>query len=147
VWGAPALPVDVLKEYHPAPPRSAGYSLSDHPHLGQGSPSWHLYDALRKEILALDPGITEEILKLYIAYKAETNFVDVIPLARQLSLTLNMPFGDIVDPRGVATDITNMGRWGNGDVKVYLDSIEDIPYVMGLIRQSLERQLGNEEVA
>jgi predicted transport protein len=36
-----------------------------------------------------------------------------------------------------------MGRWGNGDVEVGLASLDDLPYVMGLVRQSLEKQLGN----
>lgn len=35
----------------------------------------------RKEVLALSPVVTEEFLKLYVAYKAETNFVDVVPQA------------------------------------------------------------------
>ena len=51
-----------------------------------------LFDAFRKEVLALDPCVTEEFLKLYVAYKAETNFVDVVPQAKRLLLTLNMPF-------------------------------------------------------
>lgn len=33
------------------------------------------------------------------------------------------------------------GRWGNGDVEVSLSRIEDLPYVMGLIRQAFERQM------
>ena len=40
-------------------------------------------------------------------------------------------------------DVADLGRWGNGDVEVGLSSVEDLPYVMGLVRQSLEKQLGN----
>lgn len=47
---------------------------------------------------ALIPNITESVLKLYIAYKAETNFVDLIPQAKRLLLTLNLPFADIKRP-------------------------------------------------
>ena len=36
-----------------------------------------------------------------------------------------------------------MGRWGNGDVEVGLASLDELPYVMGLVRQSLEKQMGN----
>ena len=36
----------------------------------------------------MDPCVTEELLKRYIAYKAETNFVDVVPQAAGLQLTL-----------------------------------------------------------
>lgn len=98
-------------------------------------------------MIALDPCVTEEILKLYIAYKAETNFVDVVPQAKRLRLSLNMPFIDIVDPKGICKDVSNLGRWGNGDVEVGLATIDEIPYIIGLVKQAFERQMGsgNEE--
>jgi len=33
---------------------------------------------------------------------------------------------------------------GNGDVEVAFTSLEELPYIMGLVRQSFERQMGNE---
>jgi predicted transport protein/predicted nucleotidyltransferase len=83
------------------------------------------------------------VLKLYIAYKAETNFVDVVPQKSRLRLTLNMPFHELHDPRGLAKDVTNLGRWGNGDVEVGLSQADELPYVMGLVRQAFEKQMGN----
>ena len=38
-------------------------------------------------------------------------------------------------------DVTNLGRWGNGDVEVGLASLDELPYVMGLVRQSFEKQM------
>jgi predicted transport protein len=92
---------------------------------------------------ALDPCVIEEFLKLYVAFKAETNFADVIPQASRLLVSINMPFHDLNDPRGIARDVTNLGRWGNGDSEVVLDSADSVPYVIGLVRQALERQMGN----
>ncbi|MHA6305339.1 hypothetical protein ACX3SW_25855, partial [Klebsiella quasipneumoniae] len=43
--------------------------------------------------------------------------------------------------------VTNLGRWGNGDVEIGLSSLEQLPYVMGLIRQSFDRQMGRPEDA
>lgn len=103
-----------------------------------------MFDALRAELLALDECVREEILKLYIAYKAETNFVDVVPQSKRLRLSLNMSFPEIDDPRKLCKNVTGVGRWGNGDVEVFLEKLEDLPYIMGLIRQSLEKQLGDE---
>jgi len=37
--------------------------------------------------------------------------------------------------------VTGVGRWGNGNSEVKLSEPEDLPYVIGLVRQSLERQL------
>jgi predicted transport protein len=147
VWQQPALEESVLAAYRPkARATESTYTLEDHPHLAAGRPMRALFDALRPALLGLDPNITEEVLKLYIAYKAETNVVDVVPQAGRLRLSLNMPFPEVWDPKGMAKDVTNLGRWGNGDVEVRLVREEDIPYVLGLVRQALERQLGNEAV-
>ncbi|MEV0066650.1 DUF262 and DUF1524 domain-containing protein [Amycolatopsis sp. NPDC050768] len=144
VWRQPMLEVSVLAAYRPqATATASGYSLDDHPQLAPGRPMRALFDMLRPQLLALDANVGEEIRKLYIAYKAETNVVDIVPQANRLRLSLNMPFPELWDPRGLARDVTNLGRWGNGDVEVGLKTTEDIPYVLGLVRQALERQLGN----
>jgi predicted transport protein len=148
VWTSPKLNDEIIKKYQVQPVKQDTYTIDDHPYLSEGSPMYgdgvrKLFDAFRKEVLALDPGVTEEFLKLYVAYKAETNFVDVVPQAKCLRLSLNMKFSEITDPRGVCTDVAGVGRWGNGDVEVKLSSIEELPYVIGLVRQSLEMQLGN----
>lgn len=146
VWPAPSLPDATLDSYRPkSQARAGGYSIEDHerlrsPHLGP------IFEALRSEIFSLDPCVTEEFMKLYVAYKAETNFVDVLAQNHRLRLSLNMSFAEINDPRGICDDVTGKGRWGNGDVSVFLDSVDEIPYVMGLIRQSLELQLGDNGV-
>jgi predicted transport protein len=141
VWGAPSLPGDILDAYKPKA-EIARYTIEDHPHLVVG-PLREMFEAFRKQVLALDPCVTEEFLKLYVAYKAETNFVDVVPQARRLRLSLNMAFPEISDPKGICKDVSGLGRWGNGDVEVGLASLDELPYVIGLVRQSLERQMGN----
>lgn len=141
VWSAPSLDKAVLDAYRPEAPLAV-YTIADHPHLSTG-PLREVFEAFRKQVLALDPCVTEEFLKLYVAYKAETNFVDVVPQAKRLRLSLNMEFPEINDPKGICKDVSGLGRWGNGDVEVGLASLEELPYVLGLVRQSLEKQLGN----
>ncbi len=145
VWQSPSLPDEVLDTYRPKSKKLTNYTLDDHPWLAEGSPMRALYDRLRKEVLALDPCVDEEFLKCYVAFKAERNFVDVIPQKAQLVLVFNMLFHEIHDPRGECRDLTGKGRWGNGDVEVGLNSVDDLPYIMGLIRQSFEKQMGNGE--
>jgi len=147
VWGAPQLADDVLDAYRPAAAKPGQqYSVADHTHLVTG-PMRDLFEALRKSILALDPCVNEEFLKLYVAYKAETNFVDVVPQAKRLLLVLNLGIEDIEDPKGMCRDISNIGRWGNGDVEMGLISADELPYAMGLIRQSFDRQMGGPQDA
>jgi len=140
VWTAPKLADDVLAAYRPKATLATGYSIDDHPHLL--TPKLReVFQAFRKEVLALDPCVTEEFLKLYVAYKAETNFVDVVPQTKRLRLSLNMAFPEINDPKGLCKDVTGLGRWGNGDVEVGLAALDELPNVMGLVRQSFERQM------
>lgn len=144
VWSAPFLDADILDAYRPAIIRSGQqYSIDEHPFLAAG-PMRELFESLRSAVLDLDPCVNEEVLKLYIAFKAETNFVDVVPQARRLRLSLNMPFQEIDDPKGLCRDVTNLGRWGNGDVEIGLASKDELPYVIGLIRQSFDRQMGED---
>ncbi len=145
VWELPKLPADVMERYRPKPGRPAEYTLANHPYLSDDSPMRSLFDAFRKQVLALDSCINEEVLKLYVAFKAETNFVDVVPLKSSLRLTLNLSFHELNDPRKLARDVTNLGRWGNGDAELHFSNQDQLPYVMSLVRQALERQMGTGE--
>ena len=113
VWGGPCtFPEDILDAYRPK--REAAvteYSIDDHPNLLSSSMR-PLFEAFRKTVLALDPCVNEEFLKLYVAYKAETNFVDVIPQTKRLRISLNMRFADINDPKGLCRDLTGIGSAG-----------------------------------
>jgi uncharacterized protein with ParB-like and HNH nuclease domain/predicted transport protein len=141
IWAAPILPEDVLHAYKPLPSEGTSYTIFDHPHL-QGGVLRELFEEFRVQVLALDECVSEEFLKLYVAYKAETNFVDVVPQAKGLRLSLNVDFPEIDDPKGMCRDVTNLGRWGNGNVEVRLEKREELTYIVGLVRQSLEKQLG-----
>lgn len=146
VWKAPAIAPDILDAYQATPQKTDGYTINDHPYLT--APSMReVFKSFRALVLALDPCVTEEFLKLYVAYKAETNFVDVVPQAKRLRLSLNMRFPEVYDPKGLCKDVTNLGRWGNGDVEVGLETLEELPYVMGLVRQAFEKQMGNGDGA
>ena len=52
-----------------------------------------------------------------------------------------MPFHELIDPKGIARDVSDISRWGNGDVEVGFSDLSELPYVMGLIRQAFEKQM------
>ena len=120
--------------------QKSNYQLQDHEYLARAHVK-ELFEALRKEIFAIDPSISETFLKYWIAYKVDTNFVDAVPKAKGLRLSLNMRYSEIHDPRGITEDVSGKGRWGNGDVSLHYRKLEDLPYIMGLIRQSYEKQV------
>lgn len=144
VWASPNLSQDILDEYQVNEVPITSYTIDNHQHLSGGL-TRDLFEEFRREVKALDPCVSEEFLKRYIAFKAETNFVDVIPQASGLSLSINIPFTEITEPRGICRDVSERGHRGNGDVNVKLTDLKDLPYIVGLVRQALELQLGNEE--
>ena len=139
IWAYPRLPEEVLNKYRKAEDVEPGtrYSIETHAKYLRG-PIRELFEELRKRILNLDSSVSEDILKIYIAYKTDTNFVDIIPQRSQLRLIINMPFAEIDDPKHICRDITNLGKWGNGDIETKVASLADIEDVMPLIRQSFE---------
>jgi len=149
VWPEPVLPHEVLERYRAAgkPTDNAVYTLDDHAYLAGAMRD--LFEQFRHRVLALGPDVAMHVLKMYIAFKVTDadgqvaqggNFVDVVAQASRLRLSLNMSFNDLRDPRGIAIDVTNKGRWGNGDVEVGLTSSEHLDYVMSLVRQAYELQ-------
>ena len=149
VWVHPALPKDVSEINKKQPKQSSESSLDAYTafkFLANGSPKRLLFDEFRKEVLALDPCVREKILKAIIAFKAETNFVEVEPQKKRLCLWLRMPFHELHDPKGIAKDITKWWGGAGANVEVGLKSREDLPYVMGLVRQAFERQMDGPEI-
>ena len=140
LWKTPQLEGDRLEVYRKEPKRSekTTYTIDDHSEYLQGE-ILDLFNLLRRRILNLDPMVKEEFKKLYIAYKTSTNFVDVVPQRARLRLSLNMAFDEINDPKGICKNITNLGRWGNGDVEVGLAEPGQLDYIMFLIQQSFDK--------
>jgi uncharacterized protein with ParB-like and HNH nuclease domain/predicted transport protein len=143
IWPSPVLSQDEIAKWSKTPEsekQQTTYSIEDHEYLTRPNVRI-LFDALRAEVMKMDPEVSETFLKYWIAYKVNTNFVDVVPKAKGLRLSINMKYPEISDPAGMTEDISEKGRWGNGDVSVHFRKLEDLPYIIGLIRQSYEKQL------
>ncbi|GAA7567085.1 DUF262 and DUF1524 domain-containing protein [Helicobacter pylori] len=139
IWTYPKLDAETLEKYKPKKEKKV-YDLSSYKF---GSHSKELFDILSKGIKALDEKILEKFNKMCISYKFDTNFVSIVPLKNGgLNLYLNMPFYELQDEKNLARDMTNKGHLGNGDIEVKLETKENIPYCLGLIKQVLEKQMG-----
>ncbi len=137
IWTYPKLDAETLEKYKPKKEKKV-YDLSSYKF---GSHSRELFDILSKEIKALDERITEKFNKMCISYKLDTNFVSIVPLKNGgLKLYLNMPFNELQDEKNLARKAK--GNYGNGNIEVKLETKEDIPYCLGLIKQALEKQMG-----
>ncbi|MFP6139301.1 DUF262 domain-containing protein [Helicobacter pylori] len=138
IWTYPKLDAETLEKYKPKKEKKA-YDLSSYKF---GSHSRELFDILSKEIKALDERIAEKFNQPYIAYKFKTNFVDIVVQTKDLKLYLNMKFHELQDEKNLASDMTDKHHNGNGDIEIKLETKENIPYCLGLIRQALEKQMG-----
>ncbi|GAA7158581.1 DUF262 and DUF1524 domain-containing protein [Helicobacter pylori] len=138
IWTYPNLDAETLEKYKPKKEKKV-YDLSSYKF---GSHSRELFGILSKEIKALDERITEKFNQDYISYKFDKNFVDIVVQTKDLKLYLNMKFNELQDEKNLARDMTNKGHLGNGDIEVKLETKENIPYCLGLIKQVLEKQMG-----
>lgn len=90
--------------------------------------------------MELEPKAKVEYKKLYIAYKLKTNFVDVVVQKSRLRLAVNLDFDEVYDPTGICKDVTDLGRWGNGDVEIGFDSLAMLEATMEIIKQAIDKQ-------
>lgn len=141
VWPIQTLPQERINIYiAPDEVREQSvYTLDHFEHLH--GEMLHLYSYLEKRILNLDSTVRVEFKKLYIAFKAQTNFVDIVPQKKRLRLSLNIDFEKIKDPKGLCKNVSGLGRWGNGDVEVGLYDLGDLDEVMDLIGQAFSDQM------
>ena len=77
--------------------------------------------------------------KLYVAFKGTTNIVDIVFYRSSLKMSLNLKYGELDDLKGLAEDVRNIGKWGNGDYRIVIRDDEDFEYILSLIKQSWKR--------
>jgi len=52
-----------------------------------------------------------------------------------------MKFSEINDPNGICKDITGLGRWGNGDVELFMEHQDELDRIMEIVKQSFDAQV------
>ena len=138
IWPYPDLSSGILKNYIDNKDKNNQYSLDSYEYYNDFTKD--LFEQIDKRILSLDTGIKKEFKKLYVAYKLETNFVDIVFSKSKLQLFLNINYNEIIDPQNICEDFTDIGHWGNGNVKITMDNLEKIDYILDLIQQAFDKQ-------
>lgn len=138
-WEYPNISEEVKARYQKAEESvQKGYDLSQYD-FSNGLVEI-LYQKLHEAILQVEPKAKVEYKKLYIAYKLKTNFVDVVVQKSRLRLAINLDFDEVYDPSGICRDVTDLGRWGNGDVEIGFESLSMLNSVIEIIKQAIEKQ-------
>ncbi|GAA8941187.1 DUF262 and DUF1524 domain-containing protein [Helicobacter pylori] len=144
IWTYPKLDAETLEKYKPKKEKKA-YDLSSYKF---SSNSRELFDILREKIKAFDERITEKFNQQYIAYKfCKISFVDIVVQEKGLKLYLKMELNELQDEikeKLKIRDVSNIGRPCVGNMEVEIETKENIPYCLGLIKQALEKQMGGK---
>ncbi len=140
IWEYPEKTHEILEliELKKENKSSIEYSLEDYEYLQEKTHTRSLYDLLSQSILNLDDNVKENILKYYIVFKINNNFVEIVPQKRRLKILLDIPISDLDDPQNICEDITDKGRHGTGVTVTYLKREKDVYYMMKLIKQAYE---------
>lgn len=137
IWAFPDLTEEELAPYRKEEKPAERYSLETY---DTNVFTKTLFEVLDRRIQNLSPAVKREFKKLYVAYKLDTNFVDIVFQKQRLRISLNMKFSEVIDPKGICRDITGLGRWGNGDVEVYMEHTSDVDQIMEIVEQSYRMQ-------
>lgn len=98
----------------------------------------NLYSTVQNYIMAQGDNITENQLKLYVAYKKIKNFLCVVVHQSSVVLYLNINPDDVKLIPNCVEDVRNKGHWGTGDLRVFLKNIDDFEKYKYLIDKSYE---------
>lgn len=98
-----------------------------------------LYGELKTQILSIDDNIELIPKKKYIAFKAERNFIDILPQKNKIKFWLNLTKGQLKDIDSITRDVSNVGHWGNGDYEISFSNSNELPILLSLIKQSYEK--------
>lgn len=117
-------------------PAPAALSL-DHHLAKMSAQSKDLFDSLREQILVLGDDVTERFMNQYVGYRRQKNFVEIVGQKKGLNVFVD---GPVHDPDGITEDVSNIGHWGTGNLRMRVDSDSDLDKVFGLIKQAYELQ-------
>lgn len=137
IWPYPDIPAAALAPYQKEEKPAERYTIDSY---DTNMMTKTMFDILDRRILNLSSDVKREFKKLYVAYKLDTNFVDIVFQKSRLRISVNMKFADVIDPDGICKDVTGLGRWGNGDVEIYMEHTSDVDKVMKIIEQSYNAQ-------
>jgi len=98
-----------------------------------------LYYILKSKVMELDSNIEIKPFIVTIAFKLDQQIINVAFQKSQLKIWINLPIGELNDPKELAKDVSNVGHWGIGDYEINLKPGDDLNYLMTLIEQSYKK--------
>lgn len=96
-----------------------------------------LYEQFKEALFTLKPDFEIVPKKWYIAFKLNTNVVDIELQTKSLKIWINLKKGQLDDPKNLMRDVSTTGHQGNGDYEVTVKNTKDLEYIMSLVKQAI----------
>lgn len=90
-----------------------------------GIKNQNLFYSVRDYILSLGDDVSENRLKLYVAFKKVRNIICAEVYRNNVCLHLRLNPDTVDLAQGFIEDVRNKGHWGTGDLRINLKSVED----------------------
>ncbi len=97
-----------------------------------------LYETFKNAILNFE-GVELKVTKLYFSFILKRAVCDIIIQKKGIQLYINLKKGELEDPKNIMTDVSSIGKWGNGDYRAKITSDEDLEYIMSLVKQAVNK--------
>ncbi len=92
-----------------------------------------LYSDIRDYIMSLGDDVTENQLKLYVAFRKVKNIVCAEIYKQKILLCLRLNPDSVQLQNGLLEDVRTKGHWGTGDLRITIKSLQDFECIKPLI--------------
>lgn len=96
----------------------------------------NLYDDIAKFIMTLGDDVSENRMKLYVAFKKIKNFACAELAKDKVILYLKLDSTKFHFEEGFSRNVKNIGHWGTGDIEVTIKNNVDLQKAQGLIERA-----------
>lgn len=143
IWTYPSIAQEEIDSITKSEKKEQTYTSIEH-YTPMSDAIKTVYDDLDRRLFNLDVGVFKEYKKYYIAYKSETNFVNIKPSKNELTVAFNIPYDKIIDVKGLCKNYTGIGNFASNDVLIKVDKSTDLGYITNLAMQALNYQNSDE---
>lgn len=118
-------------------PKAASKDKTPAEQLSAASPQvQQLYEALSGYLMALGDDVQQKHLKQYVAFRRLKNFACLVVYQHRILVMLKVDPASVVLEEGFSRDVSNIGKWGTGDLELSLASEQDLEKAKFLIERS-----------
>ncbi len=98
-----------------------------------------LYDTLKNEVLNLGDVTLKSNKQNIVFVGNKRNIIDIVIQKAKIKIYINLKYTEIEDYKKVVRDVSSVGKWGVGDCEFDFSSIDELDYLMSLIKQSYKK--------